>query len=270
MAKNGYKNMWEDFAEAKSSRYLDYKFQPTYRVGLTNYLREELVYKLLNLRKTDVVLDTGCASGRQLFKITDRIKEGYGIDISTGFIKEAENYKVKNNINNLFFQAASLERLPFTNNFFDKIICAEILEHVFNKNTALKELIRVLKQGGFLVVTVPNLNADATWWGRFLRLLRIRKFRPLENFSEQALNEHGDAHVREFDKSSLVNWLRDNKLKVLDVKSVSFIDGPYFDFLLKFPLHINFFQKIIIYLEKFLTNLNLYFGRHLVIKLRKK
>jgi len=270
MAENGYKNMWEDFAKAKSSRYLDYKFQPTYRVGLTNYLREELIYKFLNLRKTDIILDAGCASGRQLFKIADRIKEGYGIDISTGFIKEAENYKSENNINNLFFQAVLLEQLPFTNNFFDKIICAETLEHVVNRDVVLKELIRVLKQNGFLVITVPNLNADATLWGRFLRLLDIRKFRPLEDFSEKALNEHGDAHVREFDKSGLISWLEDNKLKVLDIKSVSFIDGPYFDFLLKFLLHVKFLRKMIICLEKFLTELNLFFGRHLIVKLRKK
>jgi len=270
MPENVYKNMWEDFAKTKSSRYLDYKFQPTYRVGLTNYLREELIYKFLNTEKRDIILDAGCASGRQLFKLANKIKSGYGTDISNGFIDQANQYKRQNNITNLFFKQSVLEQLPFSDNFFDKIICAEVLEHVINKYIVLKELLRVLKSDGIIIITVPNLNADATLWGRFLRLLHIRKFQPLKDFSQKTLNKHGDAHIREFNKNSLIKWLEVNDLKVLDIKSVSFIDGPYFDFLLKFPLHINFIQKIIIYFENLLTNLNLFLGRHLVIKLRKK
>ena len=270
MFKNGYKNMWEDFAKITSSRYLDYKFQPTYRVGLTNYLREEWIYKFLCPKKEDIILDIGCASGRQLFKLANKIKEGYGVDISEGFIDRANKHKTQNNISNLFFKQAFLEKLPFDNNSFDKIICAEVFEHVISKNIALKEILRVLKNNGIITITVPNLNADATLWGRFLRLLCIRKFQPLNDFSQEALDRHGDAHIREFNKNGLVEWLEGNNLEVLDIKSVSFIDGPGFNFLLKFPLHISFTQKIIICFENFLTNLNLFFGRHLVIKLIKK
>jgi len=267
---NSYQDLWKDFGKSKARNYLGYKFKPTHRVGLTNYLREELIYKFLDSKKNDIILDAGCASGRQLFKIANQIKEGYGIDISGSFIKQANKYKEQNNISNLFFKQVTLELLPFADNFFDKIICAEVLEHVIDKNIVLKRLLRSLKRNGILIITVPNLNADATLWGRFLRLIGIRKFCPIKNFSLEELIKHGDAHVREFDKDDLVNWLENNDLEVLDVKSVSFVDGPYFDLLLRFPLHIQFLQKIIIYFEKFLSNSNLFFGRHLVIKLRKK
>ena len=76
--------------------------------------------------------------------------------------------------------------------------------------------------------------------------------------------------MREFDEDSLTAWLKDNGLEILEVRSVSFIDGPFFDFLLKFPLHVGFSQKLIIKFEKFLTDLNLFWGRHLAIKARKK
>jgi ubiquinone/menaquinone biosynthesis C-methylase UbiE len=267
---NDYFNMWQDFGKAKANIYVDYKFKPTHRIGLTNYLREEQIYKFLEPNEKDVVLDVGCASGRQLFKIAKKIKKGYGIDIAQSFIDKANYICAKNSIQNLYFKRAVIEKIPFEDSFFDKIICAEVLEHVSDKNTALKELLRVLKNGGNLIITVPNLNSDATLWGRFLRLIKKRKFVPLENFSNEDLIKHGDAHVREFNRQSLKEWLQDNNLEVLNIKSVSFIDGPYIDFLLKVPLHITFLRNLIIYFEKFLTHLNLFLGRNLIVKLRKK
>lgn len=270
MAQSSYQQMWEDFGTVKSARYLDYKFIPTHRSGLTHYLREELIYQLLDPQETDVILDIGCASGRQLFLLAPRIKEGFGMDIAKSFIDKAVEVKAKKGFANLNFVQAVVEEIPFPDNFFDKVICGEVLEHVVDKDVALRELLRVLKPGGALVVTVPNLNGDATLWGRFLRLLKIRKFQPLENFSEVSIAEHGDAHVREFDRESLVSWLKSYGLGVLSVQSVSFIDGPFFDFLLKFPLHIGFTQKLIIKFEQFLTNLGLSWGRHLAVKAKKK
>lgn len=198
-----YTKMWEDIGCDAGESYLDIKFRPTYRIGLTHHLRENMIYKLLDPKKEDVVLDVGCASGRQLLRMSDKIKEGYGVDIAQSFIDRADNFKKSNNIHNLFFQRSIIEKLPFRDSFFDKIICAEILEHVFDKDMALKEVLRVLKKGGILLITVPNLNADGTWWGRFLRFLRIRKFKSLENFSQKELFKHGDSHVREFDIKSL-------------------------------------------------------------------
>jgi len=268
MDKN-YKKMWEDIGCDAGESHLEIKFRPTYRIGLTYHLRETFIYKLLSPQKEDVVLDVGCASGRQLSMISNKIKEGYGVDIAQSFIDKASSFKEKNNIQNLFFQKSIIEELPFRDNFFDKIICAEILEHVFNKDIALTEVLRVLKRGGILLITVPNLNADGTLWGRFLRFLRIRKFKSLESFSQKELFRHGDSHVREFNNKSLEGWLRGFGLDVLDIKSVSFIDGPFIDFLLKVPLHIKFLRNIIIKLEMFLTDLNLFWGRHLLIKVKK-
>jgi len=271
MVNKYYEKMWEDFADSRSLCYLDYKFKPNYRVGLTNYLRESFIYKFVEPNKNDIILDAGCASGRQLFYLSDKIKSGYGTDIAKNFIKTANKYKEDNNLNNLNFKYTNLENLPFDNNFFDKIICGEVLEHVFNVDTALNELVRVVKTGGVLVITVPNLNADATIWGRFLRLLSVRKFEPLLNFSEKSLQKHGDAHVREFNKKKIYKLFKKYDLEIKDIKSISFIDGPlWFEWILKVLLHISIFRKIIIGIENMLTNTNLFFGRHLIIKAIKK
>ena len=266
-----YNNMWEDFAKARSKTYLGYKFQPTYRVGLTNYLRQFFIFKLINPHKDDIILDCGCAAGKQLFGLHESIKSGYGTDIAQNFIDAANKYKEEHKINNIFFKRSDIENMPFEDAYFDKIICAEVLEHVFDKDVAMKELLRILKSDGILLITVPNLNADATLWGRFLRLIKVRKFKPLKVFSKEELAKHGDAHVREFDRDSLNKWVESYNLKILDIKSISFIDGPpIFEFLLKILLHIKITQKIIISLDKLFTKSNMFFGRHLIIKATRK
>lgn len=261
--------MWEEFGLSKAKSYSNYKFNPNHRVGLTNHLREKLIYKFVDVRKSDILLDVGCASGFHLFKLAKQVAEGYGVDIAREFINQANKEKERLDVDNIYFVESNLEKLPYLDNNFDKIICAEVLEHVIEEDLSILEIKRVLKKDGTLVITVPNMNADATIWGRFMRFLGFRRFVPLKEFSEEAINKHGDAHVREFNKSSLIDWVTRNGFKVLDIKSVSFVDGPYFDKLIKIPLHISFLQKLIIKLEMFLSWSNLFFGRHLIIKLTK-
>lgn len=262
--------MWEEYGHNKAEGYISYKFKPIHRIGLTNFLREKLILEFLDPNKEDVVLDVGCASGQQLFKIAKTIKEGHGTDIAQNFIDVANKNKIEKNLKNLHFSRSTLEDLPFQDEFFDKIICAEVFEHVFDKDKGILELKRVLKKNGILIISVPNMNADATFWGRFLRVIKVRKFKPLDNFTHEELKRHGDAHVREFKSFDLWNWVKENGFEPLTMKSVSFIDGPkWFEFILKIPLRISFTQKLILNFENWLTSKGLFWGRHLVIKARK-
>ena len=47
------------------------------------------------------------------------------------------------------------DTFPFADNHFDSVIATEVLEHVFNPNDFLSEIHRVLKPGGFLLLTTP-------------------------------------------------------------------------------------------------------------------
>ncbi len=52
----------------------------------------------------------------------------------------------------------SADDIPFPNNTFDSVICTQVFEHLKNPNTAAKEIYRVLKNGGHLLITVPQTN----------------------------------------------------------------------------------------------------------------
>lgn len=261
--------MWEDFGANRADAYLGYKFTPVHRIGLTNFLREEAIVHELDPQSTDSVLDVGCAAGRQLFQIADKIKEGHGTDIAQTFVDAGNAHARSKGITNVSLTQGVVEHLPFPDSSFDKVVCAEVLEHVYNKDEALLELRRVLKPGGILVITVPNMNADATWWGRLLRAFRVRSFVSLEQFSEEEIARHGDAHVREFTHRSLVDWVMGQGFTLRDVRSVSFIDGPYGDSILRVLLHFTFFRRWIINLEHFISRTGSFWGRHLVACLKK-
>ena len=60
--------------------------------------------------------------------------------------------------------AADVLSLPFTDGFFDLVICSEVLEHIQDHFQAIREIVRVLKPGCNLVVSVPRYWPERICW----------------------------------------------------------------------------------------------------------
>jgi len=60
--------------------------------------------------------------------------------------------------------AANIRCLPFKDQAFDLVICSEVLEHIANETTPVREIIRVLKPGKNLVVSVPRYGPEYICW----------------------------------------------------------------------------------------------------------
>ena len=60
--------------------------------------------------------------------------------------------------------SADAVELPFADATFDRIICSEVLEHIGDDNAAIGELVRVLKPGGTIAITVPAWAAEKICW----------------------------------------------------------------------------------------------------------
>jgi len=101
-----------------------------------------------------VILDAGCAEGMYLRFLASSIRKGIGIDLSSRKIERAQRYAGQSS--NLHFAVASLEDLPLPSSFFDVVLTIETVEHVPDAQRALKEVIRVLKQGGVFICSVPT------------------------------------------------------------------------------------------------------------------
>ncbi len=147
-----YKKIYtRDYFSGKDSFFysLGYgKFSQFYFRNLFNPLKS-YVQEL----KQGRVLDVGCAYGFMLQKFPDSF-EKFGIDISEHAIAEA-----KKRLPGATLQVAGAEdALPFPENFFDIVICNDVLEHLENPRAALKNIRCVLKTDGILYLNTPNLN----------------------------------------------------------------------------------------------------------------
>lgn len=131
--------------------------------------REEIALRLLVSQSSGQnVLDLGCGDACFLSNWSQRQKnlKLFGLDLSVNQITKA-----KTRLPQAQFHRASLsDPLPFQNNFFDHIYCGEVLEHLINPDHFMTEAFRILKPGGTLVMTTPNLFA---WYNRIFMLFGI-------------------------------------------------------------------------------------------------
>ena len=119
--------------------------------------------KLVKEKDFKNILDVGCASGRmanEISKIYPKAKIT-AIDV----YKKTINYGKKTYPHIKFIQADA-HKLPFNKNSFDLVINYEVIEHVVDPLTVLKEIRRVIKNKGTAIVTMDSGNwlFRIVWW----------------------------------------------------------------------------------------------------------
>jgi 2-polyprenyl-3-methyl-5-hydroxy-6-metoxy-1,4-benzoquinol methylase len=102
---------------------------------------------------TKTLLDAGCAHGTFSRFYAQKTKKMHAIDPIPMFIKRAKEI---NGNRNLTYQICALEKTPFDAEQFDVITLNDVIEHVQDEKKAIKEMDRVLKKGGTMIITVPH------------------------------------------------------------------------------------------------------------------
>jgi 2-polyprenyl-3-methyl-5-hydroxy-6-metoxy-1,4-benzoquinol methylase len=113
------------------------------------------VKSILAEQKECRILDLGCAQGNYSLTLSKRY-EVIGVDIRSHFIKYA--MLKKEPLEDAIFLCTDAEGLPFKNDSFDLVICSEVIEHVGDPQKVIKEIRRILKSSGNLIITTPNGN----------------------------------------------------------------------------------------------------------------
>jgi len=107
------------------------------------------------VKKDDLVLDAACGSGYGSAMLAEKAKKVYGIDICKKAILVSKIRYGRENIN---FMRMDCLGLDFKNNFFDKVVSFETLEHLKDPEKFLAEVKKVLKKGGVFLVSTPSCN----------------------------------------------------------------------------------------------------------------
>jgi SAM-dependent methyltransferase len=124
-------------------------------------------YDRLGVRPGDRLLDLGSGAGRHAFEAMRRGAVVTALDADPAEVKDVswmlrgladEDHSVASSGGRGAALVGNALRLPFPDGAFDRVIAAEVLEHIPEDRTAISELARVLRPGGTMAVTVPR------WW----------------------------------------------------------------------------------------------------------
>ncbi|WP_104106582.1 methyltransferase domain-containing protein [Nocardioides sp. 616] len=125
----------------------------------------------LGLRPGDRVLDMGCGAGRHAFEMYRRGGDVIAFDqdaeelagVRDLFVAMAEAGEVPAGAEADVKEGDALA-LPFGDGEFDRVVAAEVLEHIPADIQAIQELVRVLRPGGTLAVSVPRWLPEIINW----------------------------------------------------------------------------------------------------------
>jgi 2-polyprenyl-3-methyl-5-hydroxy-6-metoxy-1,4-benzoquinol methylase len=115
--------------------------------------RYKKVTKLILEERPGKLLDIGCSSCDFSCRFKKVGWDVHGIDIARNKVKLAKEKGAKAVVGDFS------KRLPFKSSLFDAVFAGEVIEHLVDTDLFIKEINRVLKLGGKLILTTPNLTS---------------------------------------------------------------------------------------------------------------
>jgi SAM-dependent methyltransferase len=186
-------------------------------------------FDLLGVRVGDIMLDAGCGEGRHSFECIARGARVFSMDMDMESVRKArytlaymKRSHQAHHEGRYLVQIGDTRKLPFRDETFDRIICAEVMEHVENDDLACRELHRVLKRKGRIAVTVPTFISEM--------LYDILTY---EYFSTPG------GHIRKYVPRRLADMMRRNGLEIYGVSFKHALHTIYWLIRCVVGLHLN-------------------------------
>jgi ubiquinone/menaquinone biosynthesis C-methylase UbiE len=146
----------EHFSQAALSWTTRYANDLTFQ-SYNFIVRRKMVLELLN-KEEGRYLDAGCGTGDFIPALLEREGEVFAVDVAAEMIRQTKaRLSSLGNAARLHLFVADVTKLDFPERYFDAVIGVGLIEYLGEDERALEELYRVLKPGGILIITVPNL-----------------------------------------------------------------------------------------------------------------
>ncbi|MBF0522277.1 MAG: class I SAM-dependent methyltransferase [Candidatus Omnitrophica bacterium] len=241
-------------------------------MGKKNYLLEKIV-DIIASNKKGRILDLGCGDGKTGKRLLDLGFEVEACDM------DQNRFEFHNEIR--FTSGNLAERLPYQDNSFDYVLFMEVIEHLYNPQFVISEISRILRPGGRIVLSTPNiLNVGSR--ARFFIEGNFDFFRePTLDYSRCFPLAIQNMHVIPWRYQELEYLLAQNNLEVIRFSVDKRKENFYLLFYLLFPLM--FFQARIKELRaqktggvdfrrmnKIIFSKDMLLGKHLIVEGIKK
>jgi ubiquinone/menaquinone biosynthesis C-methylase UbiE len=161
-------------------------------------LNKNNIISLLENNPNAKLLDLGCDNGDWSIVLAKHVgtKKVYGIDIIHKELITAKK-------NGLIVKKSDLnKKIPFNNNFFDVIHANQVIEHISDLDKFLSEIYRVLKPGGYVIISTENASS---WHNIFASIMGWQIF-SLTNISNKALGIGNPLATLKGKKINLTSW----------------------------------------------------------------
>ncbi|MGI6486052.1 MAG: class I SAM-dependent methyltransferase [Tepidanaerobacteraceae bacterium] len=133
--------------------------------AFADIVQTQLAFSLFKPKKGMHVLDVGCGTGNFSLKLARMGLKVTGIDISDNMLKVAEN---KARAEGLIIDFINMDAhdMKFEDNSFDAVISMAVIEFICEPEKTLKEMFRVVKKGGEILI--GTINRDSKWGELYL------------------------------------------------------------------------------------------------------
>jgi SAM-dependent methyltransferase len=218
--------------------------EPSYIWRAGQERRLEMILGAAGKRLTGPILENGCGVGTYVERLAPSTAFIVGLEYE--FDRACKAYQVGLSHPNTSILCAAGEGLPFPGGTFRVILSHEVLEHVQDDRLAVCEMVRVLQNGGRILIFAPNRGYPYEthgiyWHGRY-RFGNI----PLVNYLPRRLRDLLAPHVRIYGRHDLENLFEG--LPVSYVRR-TIIFGAYDNIIARWPIVGKTLRAILYWLE---------------------
>ena len=120
----------------------------------------DFIFHQIDVPAGSAFLDAGCGSGVKSILLAQRDYNVSAVDISETVLQHAQEKASHSGMNNrITFQPEDMTALSFANETFDAVLCWGVLMHIPNVEGAITELMRVMKKGGYIIISEGNMHS---------------------------------------------------------------------------------------------------------------
>jgi 2-polyprenyl-3-methyl-5-hydroxy-6-metoxy-1,4-benzoquinol methylase len=195
-------------------------------------LNHKNIKKLLEINPKALYIDLGCDDGKISTEFAQKIatKNIYGADIVESRLAQAKKIKI-----NIVKQDLN-QKFNLNNNYFDAVTANQVIEHIGNSDNFLAEIYRILKLGGYAIISTENasswcnIGASLMGWQIFSLTNFSSKKRSIGNpysiHREEGVDLNSWQHVRIYNIFGLKEYFESYGFKVEKIMGAGYFPFP--------------------------------------------
>lgn len=179
------------------------------RMNLSHSAVTEWAIDFFDFHEDDIILDIGCGGGAALQRMSKYIKTGHltGVDYSGVSVEMSMELNAADlRVGKMDILEASVEKLPFDDGIFDKVITVESFYFWPNPVENLKEVRRVLKKSGVFLLVADIYGKEGLKEETLKNIERYRLLNPTPNEFKEMLAQAGFGDIKIHIKSG-EDWI---------------------------------------------------------------